>query len=144
TLSKDEWKYLFNTRTMVNDGDRYENLTELGITVEGVTFNGVVLFPDDFTEQTTWKEYTTWKALNDAGLVFLPATGCRIGKEVISVGDFGRYWSSTASDEWGCAYSVFFRRPMPMPEPEPMPDVTPDAPVSSNSGFSVRLITKCQ
>ena len=102
TLSDDEWIYLVRNRTMTNGGSRYENLTSSGITIEGVTFDGIVLFPDDFTDQETWKtKYTTWEALNSAGLVFLPAAGYRSGSEftfttVYSGGyKIGYYWTST-------------------------------------------------
>ncbi|MBQ0080416.1 MAG: hypothetical protein KBS95_02550 [Alistipes sp.] len=37
-----------------------------------VTFYGLVIFPDGFTKQATWKsEYTTWTQVNNAGLVCL-------------------------------------------------------------------------
>lgn len=95
TLTIAEWQYLFNTRTMANGGARFENLTSSGITVEGVTFKGVVLFPDDFTDQEDWKtKYTTWKALNDARLVFLPAAGYRNASSVFT--GIVYYWSSSA------------------------------------------------
>ena len=133
-LSTNEWQYLFKTRTMEKGGARYEYLTSSGITVEGVTFKGVVLFSDDFTEQKTWKEtYTTWKALNDAGVVFLPAAGYRVGFNVNNVGGYGYYWSSTAlggSD----AYCVSFESN----------DVSPDRSGMRSISSSVRLITECQ
>ena len=134
TLSKDEWQYLFNTRTMANGGTRYENLTELGITVEGVTFKGVVLFPDDFTDQADWRtKYTTWKALNDAGIVFLPAAGFRDGSGVSNVGGRSFYWSSSAigSDS---AFSLHFDSY----------DVSLEGSVYRHYGYSVRLVTECQ
>ena len=131
-LSTAEWQYLFNTRTMEKGGVRFENLTSSGITVEGVTFKGVVLFPDDFTGQTTWKEtYTTWEALNDAGIVFLPAAGYRYGSIVLNVGGRGGYWSSTALDE-SRACRVYFNSY----------DVRPDDGDDRRYGYSVRLITE--
>ena len=132
TLSTAEWQYLFNTRTMEKSGARSENLTSSGITVEDVLFKGVVLFPDNFTNQADWKtKYTTWKALNDAGIVFLPAAGIRDGSGVYGVGDGGVCWSSTANDE-SSAYDVFFNSL----------NVYPVQSGSRNYGLSVRLITE--
>ena len=132
TLSTTEWQYLFNTRKMENGGARSENLTSSGITVEGVTFKGVVLFPDNFTNQADWKtKYTTWKALNDAGIVFLPAAGSRDGSSVYSVGGLGDYWSSTADDE-DFAFSVYFLSD----------SVNPNYSYLRSEGHSVRLITE--
>ena len=134
TLSTNEWQYLFNTRTMEKDGARFENLTSSGITVEGVTFKGVVLFPDDFTDQADWKtKYKTWKALNDAGIVLLPAAGYRFGSKVEGVGVNGRRWSSTANGS-NNAYVVYFSGS----------NLWPDSSYNRNGGFSVRLITECQ
>ena len=79
TLSTKEWQYLFNTRTMKNDGARSENLTSSGITVEGVTFKGVVLFPDNFTNQV----YFVYGSVR------------------------GYYWSSSANGGSN-AYSVYY------------------------------------
>ena len=134
TLTTAEWQYLFNTRKMENGGTGYENLTESGITVEGVTFKGVVLFPDDFTDQADWKtEYKTWKALNDAGIVFLPAAGHRDGSNVSLVGFSGYYWSSTAYGDSGTsAYGVDFN----------WSGVSPGEFNVGRDGCSVRLITE--
>ncbi len=134
TLSTLEWQYLFNTRVMANGGVRYENLTSSGITVESVLFKGVVLFPDDFTEQETWKtKYTTWEAINNAELVFLPAAGSREGSDVEGIGQEGCYWSSCALFK-EAAFSVWFYDS----------NVNPHNPGYRDFGFSVRLITECQ
>ena len=134
TLSTAEWQYLFNTRTMANGGARYENLTtESGITVESVIFKGVVLFPDNFTEQADWKtKYTTWEALNNAGIVFLPAAGVRrVPSGVIQVGGYGYYRSSSAAGEKN-AYIVMFKSS----------EVDPDYSAARRLGYSVRLVTE--
>ena len=133
TLSTNEWQYLFNTRTMEKDGARFENLTSSGITVEGVTFKGVVLFPDDFTDQADWKtKYTTWEALNNAGIVFLPAAGVRrVPSGVIQAGSFGYYRSSSAAGEKN-AYTVMFKSS----------EVDPGYSAARRLGYSVRLVTE--
>ena len=115
TLTKDEWLYLFYTRTNA------ATLFGLG-SVNGV--NGTILLPDNwelpagasFTASTTQgladdggyyynsngdnfshNTYTTaqWETMEAAGAVFLPAAGCRYGTGVYSVGSYGRYWSAT-------------------------------------------------
>ena len=91
TLSKDEWVYLFNTRT-VNNGTGSGKSYTLGQNVNNVL--GVVLYPDDYTGA----EYSgsDWATFESAGCVFLPAAGYRYGTSVINVGSYGIYWSSTA------------------------------------------------
>lgn len=132
-LSNSEWWYLFNDRTMAYGGPTYEDLKASGITVEDVTFKGIVLFPDDFTDQETWKtKYTTWEALNNAGLVFLPNAGNRKGSSIKGVGDLGFYWLSPASDN-SCAFRVRFDDHNAYP-----------ICVGCDTGGGVRLITDCQ
>lgn len=115
TLTKDEWVYLFNTRsnTTVN-GTSNARFTKAAITTPSKgTVNGVIIFPDEYSGGTpsgvTWgtingtdNGYTTtctaagWEALESVGCVFLPAAGCRRGTEVYGAGSDGRYWSSTS------------------------------------------------
>lgn len=98
-LTKDEWNYIINNR--VRSSSLYGNATVLGVP-------GLILLPDGwtgaddvlFTPQVT--NYTTnvytgkaWQALESSGAVFLPAAGGRNGTEVILVGSYGFYWSST-------------------------------------------------
>ncbi len=118
TLTKDEWVYLFYGRTNA------ATLFALG-SVSGV--NGTILLPDNwtlpagasFTASTTQglayqgdyysnesrnnfshNTYTAaqWKVMEQAGAVFLPATGLRLGTDVLYVGSFGNYWSATPHD----------------------------------------------
>ena len=68
-----------------------------------------------------------WKKMEKAGAVFLPAGGNRMGTSVSSVGDVGRYWSSSPAP-MGCAFFMGFLR---------MGDT--DGTLRSN-GRSVRLV----
>ena len=102
TLSKDEWGYVFDTRT-TNSGIRFAKAKVNDV-------NGVILLPDDWNSiyyslsDTNTKDasYTSniftaseWSILEMLGAVFLPATGYRFGTSVNSVGNNGYYWSST-------------------------------------------------
>lgn len=125
TLSKAEWVYLFNTRT-VNGGTGSGKSYTRGKKVNNVL--GVVLYPDDYTGAA----YTTganWSTFESAGCVFLPAAGWRGGKEVKSVGSYGAYWSSTAYGT-DYAYLVYFYSE----------SVSPDGYNGRSSGYSVRLV----
>ena len=113
TLTKDEWIYLFNTRT--NAADKYATAT-----VNGVW--GLVILPDNwtlpegcsFTAGTNFGfvenvyDATAWGKMEAAGAVFLPAAGYRsTGQYVNSVGEVGYYWSATIYNE-SQAYCVYF------------------------------------
>lgn len=119
TLSRDEWYYLFYTRTNA------QKLFGLG-SVNGV--KGTIILPDSWTtpanitftpstekglannqdrdyynfngDNYSHNTYTLsdWQKLEDAGAIFLPAAGFRFGQSVLYVQDRGDYWSSTASD----------------------------------------------
>lgn len=115
TLTKDEWVYLFNTRTTTS-GIRYAKATVNNV-------KGVILLPDDWnasyhaltSADTKTAAYTSneitaaeWASDFEAhGAVFLPAAGHREGTSVSSVNSSGHYWSST-SDGINDAYQVFF------------------------------------
>ena len=112
TLTKDEWTYVFNTRTAstVNgvDNARYAKAKVSDV-------QGVILFPDRYIHPTTVAQpvginntgSTGWYGNNysaddfalmqDIGAVFLPTTGCRNGIEVSNVDNGGRYYTSTHS-----------------------------------------------
>lgn len=120
TLSKDEWVYLFDTRTsgstVFGTSDaRYAFAT---INTDGTGVNGIILFPDGVTiadaEVTTVgtvnaaNYYATkcttaqWAALESKGCVFLPAAGYRhLYNYKVNIdydGSIGHYWSSTKYD----------------------------------------------
>jgi hypothetical protein len=91
TLTRDEWDYVFNTRTMVNGGPRYT----VGRRVEGVL--GVIVYPDNYTGSAVSSDLTAegWAEYEAAGCVFLPAAGYRDGTSVNFVGSGGYYWSAS-------------------------------------------------
>ena len=125
TLTKDEWEYLFNTRT-VNSGTGNGKSYTFGQSVNGTL--GVVLYPDNYTGAT----YTTgsdWSKFENKGCVFLPAAGYRIGTSVYDVGSYGGYWSST-SYSGASAYGVSFYGS----------NVYPANDYYRSHGFSVRLV----
>ena len=110
TLNKDEWTYLFNTRSAST-----VNGTENGRYAKAKVNNvpGVILFPDTYTHpdgvtaptgvnatgDTGWNgnSYTVadWTKMESAGCVFLPAAGSRSGSSVNEPGTNGNYWSAT-------------------------------------------------
>lgn len=112
TMSKDEWKYVFNSRTG-------QKASTVGATADAryalATVNnmiGIILFPDGGTFEeseftvvaslnTSNAAYTSttctaaqWLDLKTKGCVFLPATGFRYGTNVYSVNYYGNYWMS--------------------------------------------------
>ena len=110
-LSRDEWVYLFATRSVTNtlsDGARYTMATL------GDTYKGLIIFPDNYThpEGTGFtpgvfnsnSNYTAqvslegWALMEAAGCVFLPAAGyCSRGSNWVGVGSEVCYMSSTSS-----------------------------------------------
>lgn len=117
TLSKDEWVYLFETRS--DAANKYGFATVNSV-------HGIIILPDAFVDpnknngsnafvgSTTkdWDDnvYTAenWTLMEAAGAVFLPAAGYRGGVSVGDVGSYGGYWSSSAPGE-DIAFSVFFQ-----------------------------------
>ena len=114
TLTKDEWNYLFNIRSTVS-GIRYVKAQVNGI-------NGVILLPDDWIDDyyplnntnnsgasfgSNTIAATEWTALEQHGVVFLPAAGNRLGTSLSNVGSCGRYWSASIYDSYYVS-SIFF------------------------------------
>ncbi|MBP5797222.1 MAG: hypothetical protein J6W26_03005 [Bacteroidales bacterium] len=113
TPTKDEWGYIFETRTTVS-GIRYAKATVNNV-------NGVILLPDDWNvacydlndTNTNTASFTSntitaseWTVLEQYGAVFLPAMGYRFGTGVNSMGN-GYYWSSSFFNS-SYAYGVYF------------------------------------
>jgi hypothetical protein len=116
TLTKDEWVYVFNTRSTPS-GIRYAKAKVNNV-------NGVILLPDDWSNSyyslsntnsggASYSSNTItasqWDNLEQHGAVFLPAAGYRSGTDVNHVGSGGRYWSAAYYGiTGGYACNVYF------------------------------------
>ena len=110
TLSRDEWTYLFQSRT--NAANLYAPARVNGV-------SGFVILPDEFTLPsglsftagvtnygTNFYANAAWRAMENAGAVFLPVDGYRYhGNKIKWVGQSGFYWSSTVASEGASAWS---------------------------------------
>lgn len=114
TLTMEEWSYIFNDRTTAS-GIRYAKAQVSGV-------NGVVVVPDDWDGSVYTLNYTNrtdapystnviseadWVAMENNGVVFLPAAGYRNGPSFDGFGSYGYYWSSSISGS-DYASDVFF------------------------------------
>ena len=154
TLSKDEWLYIFYNR---------HNAQSLfaGGNVDGV--NGLILLPDNWVtpdslsfevstnkglywegtgyynpsaDNYTHNVYTSeeWKKMEQAGAVFLPASGARKGTNIYALYYDGYAWSSTDYDKDYAYYLLFgLRRFGPQ-----------DNYFTRDYGFPVRLVQDIQ
>lgn len=111
TPTAEEWRYLFTERPAARE--KFGTATVAGV-------HGLMVLPDKrtlpeglaFTPGINgWDAniYSTrsWKLMEQAGALFLPATGNRVGTNVGGVGEEGRYWSTTHKDR-NCAVVVNF------------------------------------
>ena len=146
TLTKDEWTYLFNTRsasTVNGTADaRYAKAYLFGTT------HGVIIFPDVYTHpagvtaptginetsSTSWygNKYnaTDWAKMEAAGCVFLPAAGWRDATTIRKVNEYVRYWTSSTYSSAGYAHNVGIENTI----------MTPANYNQKNYGYSVRLV----
>ncbi|MBQ0016929.1 MAG: hypothetical protein KBT04_08100, partial [Bacteroidales bacterium] len=107
TLTLMEWAYLYLARP--------EASSKWGsATVNGN--HGIIFLPDEWTlpegseftpgsgEEWLTNVYSDsqWMAMENAGALFLPAAGYRLGQDIDDVGAFSYYWSSSATNS-GCA-----------------------------------------
>ena len=138
TLTKDEWNYLLNTRTMENSKPRY-TIKDNTITLDGNNFMGLFIYPDDYSgeevgnETETW----TWDKINSEGIVFLPAAGSRSegrGDQVENVGYSGFYWFASLS--LYPSSTMIYALNVPSP--------TLISPSSRGTARSIRLVTEYQ
>ena len=154
TLSKDEWTYLFNTRTTGGTvfGTAQARYAHATINTDGTGVNGMILFPDgvdiESTEVTTAgtvnnnSDYDTkcttaqWSALAAKGCVFLPAAGIRRQAQasvVLQAGSRGGYWSSSPNETYSANYVLFSSSSLGLENSD-----------NRNVGHSVRLVRPVQ
>lgn len=132
-LSKDEWMYIFYNRENAQSLFALGSVNGINGTIilpDNWTTPAGVSFVASATKGLSWQfgqggyyyncyynstgtnygdnTYTSeqWSEMEQAGAVFLPASGRRRGTWVYFVGDDGRYWSSTEgnSDYASCVY----------------------------------------
>ena len=97
-----EWYYVFKTRNTPS-GIRYAKAQVAGV-------NGMILLPDDWDTNTcvindpndAEASYSSnvfnekqWTTMEDAGVVFLPAAGMRMGASAYKTGVDGNYWTAS-------------------------------------------------
>lgn len=110
TLTSEEWDYILNMRsTTFENGGSTLDIRYCMANVAGRS--GIILFPDTYTLPEgmpvpktynmggKFSDYALsdvqWNILEDAGAVFLPVTGYRVGTNVNDAGNSGYYWSAT-------------------------------------------------
>lgn len=119
TLTKDEWGYLFETRTDAVNKYGAAKVNDIP---------GVVLLPDNWTlpsgcgftagmlrtnswdgvASTNMYDANKWSKMESAGAVFLPAAGYRGSDGGVGyVGSYGFYWSSIPYGSFS-AYDLYF------------------------------------
>lgn len=140
TPTADEWYYLLFTRPASTIG-LVENARYMKAQVNGI--NGLILFPDIFTNPGfsmsninldssayTVNTYTTsqWETLENAGCIFLPATGFRYGTNIQNVTNYGEYWSSSMAGETVSNYVRIYDNGLYVSN------------ITSNQGMAVRLV----
>lgn len=110
TLTKDEWKYIMKERPDAKKKYAYalvEHILGLILLPDMWTLpDSCVFFPGMNYIDSNDFDARMWKKMEDAGAIFLPANGYRIGKTV--TGAVGRYWTATddfTNGAWGFAYS---------------------------------------
>jgi hypothetical protein len=117
TLSKDEWEYLLQQRVNA------EYLVAIA-QVNGI--NGLIVLPDNWqcpseinlrlgfseleiNDYSVYQSFSLdqWLKLEEAGAIFLPAAGNRIGVSIFNLQESGNYWSAS-EDGLYSAYLVSY------------------------------------
>lgn len=137
TLTADEWEYLLgreNDKGELLNQVTYINYTDVDDHDSG-NF-GLILYPDDYSGDVTGGDYTSsqWTSMQNAGCVFLPATGLRAGSNV-SYPTTGFYWTSSADEESKPFFMVLGTGGASVKSHSSEPSV------SRCSGCAVRLVT---
>ncbi len=122
TLSNAEWAYLFQTRT---DARSKYGVARINLNDDGSQYmNGLIVLPDTWTcpsgisfksgvasgsGEQYFADYQTftlsqWQQLEQAGAVFLPVVGYRVGTNMYYVQTISYYWASKAN---GTNYAYF-------------------------------------
>ncbi len=125
TLTHDEWYYLLNTRSNASEK---KGVARINLNSDGTQYaNGLILLPDRWTcpvgitfqsgfasewgiaAYATYQTFTLaeWQILDAAGAVFLPASGYRNYRCVISEQFEGNYWSATRNNKYEASYLFF-------------------------------------
>ncbi len=119
TLTYAEWDYLINSRINASNKHGIGNIDGVGgliilpdswIQPSGCTFtSGFATYDENNYPDWTLNSYTLsqWAQMESAGAIFLPAAGNHWGTNVLTVGLFGNYWSSTPNGEY-YAYGMIF------------------------------------
>ena len=118
----EEWKYVLESRT-ASTVNGIENARYVKAKVANVY--GVILFPDNYTHpssvmqpiginetgDTGWNvndyNVSEFLLMQTAGVVFLPAAGCRNETSVYSDDMYGGYWSASYYDDITSFYMVY-------------------------------------
>lgn len=140
TLRVEQWKYLLHYRE-----GAHEKCAQAK--VDGI--HGLVILPDEWvqpaevsfaTEGVNWGEnhYTPqeWQVMESAGAVFLPAAGYRMECEVLKIGDYGQYWSSSAYDMHNASCMIFYN--------SSYGNYGVQDQIHKSLGLSVRLVHYCE
>ncbi len=119
TPTKEDWDAFFD-KLSIYDVTRMDAGTVAGVC-------GLIILPDDFIDPKTSSarasgafetphdnSYTqniytaeAWKAMENAGAVFLPCEGYRNGTTIQSSINYGQYWTSTAGDSDNASRLIF-------------------------------------
>ena len=113
TLTKDEWDYVLNIRT---NASSHKGVARIKLNDGGTKYaNGLILLPDNwqapdgvifksgFANGWSIQEYANyqtfthdeWRTLENAGAIFLPASGGCFGSNASGWQNLGYYWSAT-------------------------------------------------
>ena len=155
SMTSDEWRFLFNSRSTTTEGINNNNNTLYTFATIEDTYKGIIIFPDTYTHPTgipltnaIFNNYSdfkatlsiaNWNKMEAAGAVFLPAASYRSPKTDKSVGchyiyypTSGYYWTGSTPTS-SQAYYILFNSAT---KPTPYRNITGD----KSHGMSVRVV----